>query len=56
MKMFSCDFFFLGGGGVCTRRVGLYVIAENMQINSYQHVVKNSYPQDDSIIIAHLAQ
>jgi hypothetical protein len=44
------------GGRVCTRSVGLYVIAENMKINSYQHVVKNLCPQDDSIIIAHFAQ
>ena len=37
-----------GFGKVCSRWVGLHVIAENMKIYSYPHVLKNPYPQDDS--------
>jgi len=36
------------GWSVCTRWIGLYVIAEKMKIYSYQNVVKNPYAQDDS--------
>ena len=54
--MLCCDFFFCGwvwgwgwvGGKVCTRWVGLHVIAENTKIYSYLHVVNILYPQDDS--------
>jgi len=44
--MFFCDFFWEGVEGVCTRWVGLHVIAEKMKIYSHLHVAKNSYPQD----------
>ena len=54
-NVFLCVFFFfwegwgLGmGWSVCTRWIGLYVIAEKMKIYSYQNVVKNPYAQDDS--------
>ena len=36
------------GRRVCTRWVGLHVIAEKLKIYSYIHVVKNPYPQIDS--------
>jgi hypothetical protein len=46
--------FFGGGvvfgvsGRVCTKWICLDVIAENMKMYSYLHVIKNLYPQDDS--------
>jgi len=56
--MLCCDFFLwlsvgMGvggwvGGKVCTRWVGLHVIAENTKIYSYLHVVNILYPHDDS--------
>jgi hypothetical protein len=62
MKMFYFDFFGGGGGGgcgrgggcvksvvmVCSRWVGLCVIAEKSKIYSHLRVVKNPYPQNDS--------
>jgi len=45
MKMFCGHYFMFGSGGsVCTRWVGLQVIAENMKIYSYLLVAKNPYP------------
>jgi uncharacterized RDD family membrane protein YckC len=49
LKMFCGHYFIFGSGGtVCTRWVGLQVIAENMKIYSPIHVAKNRYPQDMS--------
>ena len=49
MKMICYRCFIFGNGGrVCTKWVGLRVIAEKPKIYSYLQVVKNPYPQDDS--------
>ena len=34
-------------GRVCTKWVGLHVIAEKIKIY-YLHIIKNAYPQNDS--------
>jgi len=49
LKMFCGHCFIFGSGGrVCTRWVGLQVIAESMKIYFHIHVAKNPYPQDMS--------
>ena len=49
LKMFCGHCFIFGSGGrVCTRWVGLQVIAETMKIYFHVHVAKNPYPQDMS--------